>query len=124
MDDEIADEFWRIIGDNEVFVETLNSNWRDLYNKLVVQFSDKKRSKSAIFNFIRNYIGGQTQFLNKQGAVERKKIGKIKISQRLYKVHYFRIEVRVFPVFCINVKNVGFFWVGQFAADNGFRCRC
>jgi hypothetical protein len=59
-----------MIGDNDVFVETLNSNWRDLYNKLVVQFSDKKGSKSAIFNIIRNYVGQQTQFLNKQGAVE------------------------------------------------------
>jgi Tfp pilus assembly protein PilE len=40
MDDETADEFWQMIGDNEVFVETLNSNWRDLYNKLMVKFSD------------------------------------------------------------------------------------
>jgi hypothetical protein len=70
MDDATADELWLIIRDNDVFVETLNSNWRDLYNKLVVQFADKKGSKSAIFNFIRNYIGQQTQFLNKQGAVE------------------------------------------------------
>jgi hypothetical protein len=71
MDDATADELWQIIGNNEVFVETLNSNWRDLYNKLVVQFSDKKGSKSAIFNFIYNYIGQQTQFLNKPaGAAE------------------------------------------------------